>query len=236
MKVDSQEPLTRTDEPATSRRLLALSGPFATILFTSSLIGFAAARTDGYTHATKAVSELGAAGAPLASAFNILGFILSGSLIVLLAVSLHRVGTAPAKAGPVLLALSGIAMAVAGVFPVDMDQRSSFSSQLHLAGAMLCGLFWALSLFWIAPQLKKREKFVWLARMTPWFALFLVANIGWQVLWQSTGAVLPGWGQRIGFGGYFLWTAILGLMLAKGVDGAVETGRGRREPDGAGRS
>jgi len=234
--MDSQNRLSQTDAPATSLRLLALSGPFATILFTSSLVGFAAVRTDGYTHGTKAVSELGAVGAPLASAFNIFGFILPGLLIVLLAVSLYRVGTAPAKAGPVLLALSGIALAAAGVFPVDMDQRFSLPSQLHLAGAMLCGFFWALSLFWIAPQLKKRERFARLARLTPWFALFLVGNIGWQILWQSTGAVMPGWGQRIGFGGYFLWTAILGLMLAKGVDGVGEAGRGRREPDDAGRS
>lgn len=234
--MDSQNRLSRTGAPATSLRLLALSGPFATILFASSLIGFAAVRTDGYTHGTKAVSELGAAGAPLASAFNILGFILPGLSIVLLAASLYRVGTAPAKAGPVLLAFSGIAMVVAGVFPVDMDQQSSLSSQLHLAGAMLSGLLWALSLFWIAPQLKKRERFGRLARLTPWFGLFLVANIGWQILWQATGAVMPGWGQRIGFGGYFLWAAILGLMLAKGVDEAGETGRGRRDPDGAGRS
>ena len=233
MKVDSQKLLTQTDAPTTALRLLALSGPFATILFASSLTGFAAARTDGYTHGTKAVSELGAVGAPLASAFNILGFILPGLLIVLLAVSLYRAGTAPAKAGPVLLALSGIAIAAAGVFPIDMDQRSSLSSQLHLAGAMLCGVFWALSLFWIAPQLEKRERFVRLAKLTPWFALFLVANIGWQILWQSTGAVMPGWGQRIGFGGYFLWTAILGLTLAKGMDGAGETGRKGGRPPGA---
>ncbi len=213
MQGDSQK---RRADPARGTSLrLALSGPIAATLFFGSLIGFAAARTDGYAHGTKAVSELGAAGAPLGWAFNLFGFIVPGLLIVLLAVALYRAGTAPAKSGPALLALSGIAMAVAGAFPVDMDNRSSLSSQRHLAGALLSGVFWALSLFWTAPQLRKRNRFARLARIAPWFATFLVANTGWQILWQSTGAVMPGWGQRIGFGGYFLWAAILGLTLAK---------------------
>jgi hypothetical membrane protein len=191
---------------------LELGGPIAAILFAASLIGFAAFRTDGYTHGTKAVSELGAIGAPMADWFNIFGFIRPGLLVTLLASSLYRV-IAPARAGAILLALSGFAMVVAGAFPIEMDGHSSSSSQLHLLGAMLSGLLWALSLFWTAPQLGKIAGFRMFARLTPWFALFLVVNVGWQIVWQATGAVLPGWGQRIGFGGYFLWAAILGLKL-----------------------
>ncbi len=171
-------------------------------------------RTDGYTHATKAVSELGARGAPLAAAFNTVGFILPGILVIVMAFVVYRCVTAPRKSGAVLLALSGISLAVAGIFPVDMELRSSVSSQLHLAGAMLCGLLWALSLFWVAPLLRKQPEFSTIGRLTPWFVLFLVANLGWQIVWQSTGALLPGWGQRIGFAGYFLWLAIIGSLLA----------------------
>ena len=82
---------------------------------------------------------------------------------------------------------------------------------------LLCvpgGVLWALSLFWLAPQLKKGAQFGTIGRLTPWFALFLVANVAWQIVWQSTGALLPGWGQRIGFAGYFLWLAIIGSLLA----------------------
>jgi hypothetical protein len=58
--------------------------------------------------------------------------------------------------------------------------------------------------------------------VTPWFVLFPVTNVAWQVAWQAGGLVLPGWGQRIGFAGYFLWMALAGLALAFG----------RREPVG----
>ena len=191
-----------------------MAGPAAAVLFAASVVGFAAMRTDGYTHGTKAVSELGAKGAPLAAEFNTVGFIVPGILVVVLAAVLYRRVTAPRKAGPVLLALSGISLAITGIFPVDMEVRSSVSSQLHLAGAMLCGVLWALSLFWLAPQLKKDARFPTMARLTPWFVLFLVANVAWQIVWQSTGALLPGWGQRIGFAGYFLWLAIIGSLLA----------------------
>ena len=190
-----------------------LAGPAAAVLFAASVVGFAAARTDGYTHGTKAVSELGAHGAPLAAGFNAAGFIAPGILVVVMAFIGYGRVTAPRMAGPVLLGLSGISLAAAGIFPVDMEARSSLSSQLHLAGAMLSGLLWALSLFWIAPQLRKQHQFSMIGRLTPWFALFLVANIGWQIVWQATGALLPGWGQRIAFAGYFLWLGIIGSLL-----------------------
>ncbi len=197
---------------------LALAGPLASLLFVSSLIGFAAMRSDGYTHGTKAVSELGAIGAPMALAFNLLGFILPGILIMVL--SLTILNLAPAKTSRIavsLLMLSGIALIVAGVFPVDMSNRTSFTSTAHAVGAMSSGLFWVLSLGWLGSVLKKRLGVTVLGRLTPWFWLFLVANIGWQIAWQTTGAVLPGWGQRIGFAGYFLWSfwAGTGIFLSQ---------------------
>ena len=213
------EPRNISPQVASSRRftnVTPLAGPAAALLFAGSVVGFAALRSDGYTHGTKAVSELGARGAPLAAGFNAAGFIVPGVLVVVLAFSLYRRVTAPRKLGPVLLGLSGIALAAAGIFAVDMEVRSSLSSQLHLAGAMLCGLLWALSLFWIAPQLRKHAEFGTIGRLTPWFALFLVENVVWQIVWQATGALLPGWGQRIGFAGYFLWLAIIGSLLAFG--------------------
>jgi hypothetical membrane protein len=150
----------KMNEQADSTRkrtdILPLAGPAAALLFMMSVVGFAAVRADGYTHGTKAVSELGARGAPLAAAFNTGGFIVPGILVVVMGFVVYRRVTAPRKLGAVLLGLSGLAFTMAGVFPVDMGARSSPSSQLHLAGAMLSGLFWALSLFWIAPHLRKQ--------------------------------------------------------------------------------
>jgi hypothetical membrane protein len=194
---------------------LALAGPAAAVLFACSLFGFAAARTDGYTHGSKAVSELGAVGAPHATAFNVLAFVVPGMLVVVLAAAIRRAaGPRGARTGPALLAGSGLALVVAGVCPVDMAHRDSAGSIAHAAGAMLVGVCWAAGLFWLGPLLRRDLGLRTLGRLTPWFVLFLLANVAWQVAWQAGGFVLPGWGQRIGFAGYFAWVALAGLALA----------------------
>ena len=195
-------------------RLAALSGPGAAIVFTASLVGFAAVRSDGYTHGTKAVSELGAVGAPNALAFNLGGFLLPGLLVVLLAISLHQRLAGRGRTGPALLALGGLAFAGAGLFPIDMDARTSPTSIGHLVAAQVSGFAWAAALFWLAPRLRNTPGLEGFGRASPWFALFLLANIGWQVAWQTLGAFPPGWGQRIAFAGYYLWCAGAGLLLA----------------------
>lgn len=196
---------------------LGLAGPAAAALFLASLLGFSMARTDDYSHGTKAVSELGALGAPWAVSFNVLGFVIPGLLVIVLAAGLVasaqvRLG----RAGPVLLTLSGAAMVVAGVFPVDMADRSSTSSILHHVGAVLSGVFWAVGLFWLGPALRDKaglQALRTLGRATPWFAMFLLTNIAWQVAYESGAPVLPGWGQRVAFLGYFLWLSWAGLAL-----------------------
>ena len=204
----------------------AWAGVLAAVLFTASLAGFAALRTDGYSHGTKAVSELGAIGAPNALAFNVLGFMLPGLLVAVLAFGLHRMLRASGKAGsgPLLLALSGLFFACAGVFPADMAARSSPTSMLHLAAAMGAGLLFSTAVFPLGAALRRQLGFTTLGRATPWFVLFLAANIGWQGVWQATGWVLPGWGQRIAFAGFLLWAALAGWRLRKG------TGTGAPRP------
>lgn len=188
-----------------------LAGPAAGLLFATSLVGFAAARDDGYRHATKAVSELGAAGAPMGTAFNFLGFILPGLLIVVFALLLGR--ETSRKLGPGLLAVAGIGLVAAGLFAADMSDLSSPSSIAHLAGATVCGFAWAAALPFVAPALRQHFGLAGWARLTPWFALFLVVNLAWQITFQATGLVLPGWGQRIGFAGLFLWFGVTGWLL-----------------------
>lgn len=191
------------------------AGIAAAVAFATSLVGFAAVRNDGYTHGTKAVSELGAVGAPNALAFNLLGFVLPGLLVVALAVGLHRGLRASGSraTGPALLALSGLAFAGAGVFPVDMAARESMLSLLHLAASQLTGLAFAAAVFPLGAAMRRHPGLAGLGRVTPWFVLLLVVNVAWQIAWQATGVVLPGWGQRIAFAGYFLWVALAGWRL-----------------------
>ncbi len=190
---------------------LWLAGPAVAALFALSLIGFAAARLDGYSHATKAVSELGAVGAPGALAFNFIGFILPGVLIVVFAFRFMEKGGR--NLGAILLAMSGALIALAGLAPADMVDYGALTSILHTVGAIGSGAFWVFALFWIGPLLRERFELQTWGHLTPWFSLFLLANIGWQVAFQTTGQVMPGWGQRIAFFGYFLWFAVTGLLL-----------------------
>lgn len=197
-------------------RLGLWAGPAAAAVFTASVIGFAALRTDGYTHATKAVSELGAIGAPHALAFNLLGFILPGLLIMVFAAALKS-AAGGRWFGPLLLALSGAAMAAAGAFPADMEHREVFTTVAHLAAAMMSGFLWALALPALGGLLKRDLGLRLWGLITPGFILFLIANIGWQVAFSAELHSTPGYGQRLGFGGYMLWLAVTGWLAARKV-------------------
>ncbi|MFN3946443.1 MAG: DUF998 domain-containing protein [Allosphingosinicella sp.] len=212
--------MTRSPPPAQDRlsRTAWLAGPAAALLFFASLILFAALREDGYTHGTKAVSELGAVGAPMAGAFNLAGLILPGAAIMLFGYGLLALSRR--RAGAVLMIGSGAMLALSGLFAVDMEDLGAATSALHALGAMGAGLLWAAGLFAIRPVLAERPGLESWARATPWFLLFMIVHLGWQVAFQATGALLPGWGQRIGFFGYFLWFAATGLLLLR------EEGRG----------
>lgn len=206
-----------------------LTGLIAAVMFFVSLIAFAAARTDGYSHGTKAVSELGAVGAPNAMAFNLSAMIAPGFLIVILAITLARLPGS--RIGPSMLAGSGLLLALAGVCPVDPENMRSATSLGHVIGALGSGLLWAAALSWLGSFLSKQPGLRGWGRLTPWFLLFLLVNIGWQATFQTTGLVLPGWGQRIALVGYFGWVAITGLMLWRR-DQAVVGHRQRQNTDG----
>jgi len=192
-------------------RVAWLAGPSAGALFTITVVGFAAIRNDGYSHGTKAVSELGVVGAPAAGLFNLLGFIAPGLLIAWFSWSLLRV--AQRRIGPLLLLGSGLLFAVAGIFPAELDKPEAVTSLGHVIGAIGSGLLWAAALFWMGPLLSRQFGLTSWGRVTPWFLLFLVVHSGWQVTFQATGQVLPGWGQRIGFLGYLLWFGVTGWLL-----------------------
>lgn len=178
------------------------------MLFTASLIGFAQLRTDGYTHGTKAVSELGAVGAPNATAFNLLAYVTPGMLMLVVAIILAR--TTGTARGMAMLGLAGLVFASTGVFPYDMAEPASFTSQAHYAGVMLAGLFWALAVFRSSATLTAAGQ-PGLARHGRWLVLLLLANIAWQAAYQSGAPILPGWGQRLGFAGMMIWLMLIGI-------------------------
>ena len=212
MRIDHSLSHETRQAQAGSLRAAGAAALGACALFTTSLIGFAQARVDGYSHGTKAVSELGAIGAPNALAFNLAGFILPGVLIAVAAALVARAARSTRGMAP--LALAGVSMALAGVFPIDMSDRASLVSQAHLAAAVLTGLFWALALFRVPPTLRAAGQ-AGLARFGGWLAIALLVNIFWQIAYGSGVPILPGWGQRIGFAGMMIWLAWLGAGLLR---------------------
>lgn len=120
--------------------LLRLSGVIAALLFVLAVLGFGAG-LDGYAQVRHPVALLGAHGVPHALAFNLLGFVLPGLLAAVVAEGLRRrlpatAGWAP-RVGSQMLLLAGLAFAVMGLLPLDVDDLHGPASQLHASAWMI---------------------------------------------------------------------------------------------------
>ena len=188
------------ERPSTIR-WAALLGIGASLLFWASVFGFAALRP-AYSHATKAVSELGAWGAPNMWGFSILGYVLPGLMLAACGWSLGR--RAGGRVLASLLALSGLGMAISGVFPADIDYMGSLTTIGHVVGNTASLITWVIAM--ILAAWSKRKTWPALAGLS---ALALALMVGAFFLYET---LLPGIVQRITFAiffGYFLVAALL---------------------------
>jgi hypothetical membrane protein len=173
---------------------------------TATILTMAALRTDGFNHLTKAVSELGSLDAPHRWWFNTLGYLLPGLLIAAFAHGLRR--ALPQRPAPWWLLMgSGLFMALAGVFPVDMEHRSSLVSVLHHIGSLGSGLCWLGCALLVVPALRLHARWADLARWLPWLPL---VAFGLMLL---VPAGMPGLMQRISFALYFTFVLVLANRL-----------------------
>jgi len=107
-------------QPDKATSLVATCGIIGPILFTVVLAILGLFR-HGYSHVSQLMSELGEVGAPNALVMNTAGLTLLGLLMVAFAFGLHR-GISEgkgSKVGPALIAASGTALAMTGIFPCD---------------------------------------------------------------------------------------------------------------------
>lgn len=183
-------------------RTAALLGVSANVLFWVSVVTFAALRPD-YAHATKAVSELGAWGAPNMWAFNVLGYIVPGLLLATCGWLLGRAAKSNTVAA--LLALSGMGVAVAGAFPADMNDYRSFTTMGHLVGSTGSLAAWALAL--VGAMLLARKSWPALAMLS---AAVFALTIGAFFLYETLPSGIV---QRITFGVFFAYFLAASLML-----------------------
>lgn len=188
-----------------NNKINALSGITAVVMGTLAVIIMAELRTDGYNHFHKAVSELGSIDAPNKWIFNLLGFIIPGILISIFSFNLLKeFRSYPIKSYPFyLFILSGLFLTLAGLFPANMESKTSINTIIHLIGAGGGGVFWflcALTLWW---QLKKNS--IWRNAAIISFIIPFVMILAMGFVSENT----PGISQRIVFIALYLFVLIL---------------------------
>lgn len=184
-----------------------------------AIAAFAAA-LDGYSHAQHPLGLLGASGMPRAMAFNLLGFVLPGTLLAIGAVSLR--GALPVGAGRTagvgtwLLALSALAFAAQGLMPLDSGELDGPASRLHAT---------AWTIWWIAFVPAALLLAMGLAAAPQWrlAALLLLVCAIAVLLAALPPVLLPGpVAQRAGLAAW-----LLAYLVSAGAQGR------KRLPDGA---
>ena len=198
--------MTPTTAPTGApERGLAAAGILANVFFWCAVVGFAAVRPD-YSHLTKAISELGTIGAPRMWAFNVIGYVLPGLLVTGFGWVLGRRHGSTGLA--LLLAMAGLGLVVAGIFPGDLDDFRRPTTQLHLAGSLL-GLSWVPAMPWLA--VKTRRSWPALATVSAGaFALFLLVFGLYAVIPRAPGLV-----QRTTFGVWLGWYVAVAFLLLR---------------------
>lgn len=183
----------------TSARLAGALGTFAPVYFLAAIV-LAAWMTPGYGHASKAVSALGAVGAPLMLAWNIFGFGLTGALLAAFGAAFPGVsGTKWA------LFLTGAAFAATAI-PADLDNYQSFATIAHLTASLAVFVAWVWALGAMATAGSGG-----LRTLAIVFLLLAAAAI----VLRGSGLVWPGTGQRVSFAVFFGWYFAAGLLLLR---------------------
>lgn len=186
-----------------SPKAAGVYGVVATAWFTIALLVFAEIHP-GYSHATKAVSELGAIGAPHQHAWNLLGFLMPGMLIAFHGWGLG-VNAGDRIAGAAFF-LSGLSFAATCV-PADMSNYNAPTSQAHIVASL------AVFAFWLAGSLRltlsgaaSSKALVRATTMCLWLAAAAAAV-------RFSGQIYPGSGQRLAFAAHFAWILSTALIL-----------------------
>jgi hypothetical membrane protein len=162
-----------------------------------------------YRHLTKAISELGSVDAPRAWIWNLFGYILPGLAIALLGRGIGKrfAQDSRARVPAWSLIACGLFMALSGVFPGDFENRTSTTMILHTVGSLGSYVVFLVSAFSL-PRVMRRSagwrRFVW-PSLTLTIASILTGFL-------RVGSA-PGLGQRLGFGCFFLWVALMGYAL-----------------------
>jgi hypothetical membrane protein len=176
-------------------------GILANLVFWPALFVFGALRPD-YDQLTKAISELGALGAPNMLAWNLFGFVLPGILLALAGDEIGRASGRPIAR--LLLVLSGLAFAATAI-PADMSSYEAPTTIAHLSASLASLATWLAALLWLTA----RGTADWRTLRALAAAGFVVFALAFSLHFvpDATG----GLAQRAAFAAYLGWYIVVSL-------------------------
>lgn len=196
-------------------RFQLMLGPVAFVWFFTWTVLLDLLRPD-YFFAHKAISELGAVGAPYMAVMNVLGFIATGVMLMLFAAGFFRSVPGPPRMTSGLLGLAGLLFAVTAV-PITMTQDGNpdFTTdltKLHLLFTQIAVIPWFVALIMIIARFKQ-SGFRALATISVGAILTFFAVAVAQA--SGIGASTPGLMQRLWFAAFLGWYAAAGGVLLR---------------------
>lgn len=202
-----------------SDKMISSAGIVAAAVFWSALFVFAALRPD-YTHFHKAISELGAFGAPQALAWNLLGFIVPGVLLAVCGSGIAMRVDGRRTSLYWFLVISGLGFSGTGVFPTVMQDGSpSLDSAWtigHVLMTFLSGFPWLIASVILALHVRRSPHWQSLTTTCWVLSLFAIASLLVNILSRGLPYLSqnPGLAQRIAFACYFAWFLVAGFLFS----------------------
>lgn len=179
-------------------------GLLTTLTFSAGLMLFASL-DPAYSHATKAVSELGAVGAPNQLAWNLIGFLGVGLGLAAFGWGLGSVIVDRWTGG--LATLFGLAFAATAI-PADMNDLGGPGSVAHIVASQAVLLFWAAALIRLLFVRRAGAALRWIAAAALALAVGAIVVRGLELL-------PPGLSQRLSFAVVFGWVTATSLVLLR---------------------
>lgn len=203
-----------------TERTAGAAGVAAVVIFWTALFIFAAAYP-GYSHSHKAISELGALGAPHALLWNLFGFIVPGVLLSMCGAGLAKAIEVSDRRTAVywLLVMSGVGFAGTGLIPAEVRDGSPFMRSPftlgHVLMTFLSGIPWVIAAFLLIGRAKRNPAWHRSRGVIIVLAAVCAAGFAVNILAQAIPVLAhrPGLAQRISFGVYFGWFLVMAVHL-----------------------
>jgi hypothetical membrane protein len=202
-------------------RTAGFLGIGACAIFWSASFAFGALRP-GYSHSIHTISELGVIGAPNATLWNIVGFIVPGLLLAVtggaLARAVRRERSNTLVLAGLLLVVAGLAVAGQGLIPAEMirgvaDVTSPYTRG-HFISSLVSGAAWAIGALLLVKPMKQNPDW------RGWRIVSVVLVIMTLIASFTLRGVLPdGLAQRIGNIIFHAWFILMSVRLIQLGDG-----------------